>query len=308
MKLRILFVLSIAMGVLVSTAPAEDPGGSMVTHLKSKSWLGVSIQDVTPRFARDHHLAVHEGAYVSHVMENSPAESAGIEEGDVITEFNGKNIELADDLSDAVKEVAPETKTDVMIMRNNEKKKIAVTVGTMKSRRPMAFFGPEGSHILINKFEQVEGMDLMELNDQLGAYFDAPNNEGVLVKRVEEKSSADAAGVKAGDVITAIGDRTVDDMDDIREALDNTDEGDTVELAVLRKGKTEKLSLKITESSDEPMMWRWDSDNLPDFRFWVPKESRKMRQQIEMQLRHLPAIPHDIKGLQLKIKDSGSET
>ncbi len=97
MKPRISFVVPLLIVTLSFSFAGDDV---VVTKNKSKKqgYLGVSIQDVTPRLAREVELKVKEGAYVNEVVGESPAETSGLKKGDVIAEYNGKKIEMAEDL------------------------------------------------------------------------------------------------------------------------------------------------------------------------------------------------------------------
>ena len=85
-----------------------------------------------------------------------------------------------------------------------------------------------GNHLL--------GMQLLTLNEQLGEYFNAPNNEGVLVEEVEHESTAEKAGFKAGDIIIRVGKKTVDAVEKVQRELHKFDEGDKVDFEIMRKG------------------------------------------------------------------------
>ena len=80
---------------------------------KKSGWIGVMIQDVNEKIMRKAKLDTEEGAYVKDVIEESPADSAGIKEEDVILEFNGKKIYDSDDLVKLVKRTLPDTKVNI---------------------------------------------------------------------------------------------------------------------------------------------------------------------------------------------------
>jgi membrane-associated protease RseP (regulator of RpoE activity) len=90
-------------------------------------------------------------------------------------------------------------------------------------------------------------MHLMTLNEQLGEYFGAPNNEGVLVEEVEKGSTAEKAGVKAGDIIVRVGTKTVDGVEKIQKELRKYDEGEKIDIEVLRKGAKKTFSIEMEE-------------------------------------------------------------
>jgi len=306
MKSRFMVVtLLLAFGLSSMAIAADDD----VVHSKSKSkkqgWLGVSIQDVTPRLARDKELKVKEGAYVNEVVEESPADSVGIEEGDVITEFNGKKIELAEDLTKEVRETKPGTKVNLNANRNGEKKTFAVNIGRNKMHRlfgmsmPHPMNIPHPKKIIFRNLGTIEGMELMELNKQLGEYFEAPNGRGVLVKEVEKESNAAKAGMKAGDVITKVGDETIKDIDDIHDALEDAEEGGKLNVELIRKGKKSTVLLEISEG-DYGDIWKWNERGPEeDFEFQFAPKMDLLQEGIEMKLRQLPDIHRKIKELKV---------
>ncbi|HEX7573774.1 MAG TPA: PDZ domain-containing protein, partial [Bacteroidota bacterium] len=218
-------------------------------------WLGVAIQDVTPRLAREKELHVKSGALVNNVTEESPADKAGIREDDVIVEFNGKSVEESDDLQSAVRSALPGDKTSVTFYRGQEKKSLEVTLGKTPRRNfAFSFHGPGNIRVpripRIHMFrsEGMLGLTLSDLNRQLGEYFGAPNGRGVLVQEVERKSAGEKAGFRAGDVIVKAGKEDVENAGDITETLDGVKKGDKVEFGILRKGEQKT----ITVESDGP--------------------------------------------------------
>lgn len=252
-----------------------------------KGWLGVGIEDVTPKFARKMDLKIKEGAYVSNVEEESPAETAGITEGDVIVEFNGKKIEDTEQLIDAVQETAPDTKTTVGVMRGNEKKNLSVTVGKMPKKGFAMGLGKEMMPFM-NGGGMFEGMQLMELNKQLGEYFGVQKGKGLLVTEVKKNSAAEKAGVKAGDVLLKIDNNDVDDMGDFHENLEDVEEGDKVSLEFLRKGSKNTVSLTLTEKPHQ-MMFHMKGNFPHEFNFnfdendvrMMKKEYKKIQPELD---------------------------
>jgi membrane-associated protease RseP (regulator of RpoE activity) len=91
------------------------------------------------------------------------------------------------------------------------------------------------------------GMQMTDLNKQLGEYFGAPGGKGVLVEEVEEESEAAKAGFKAGDVILRIGDEKIEDLSDVSDALEDLKEGEKANVEILRKGSRQTLTLTIEE-------------------------------------------------------------
>ncbi len=221
---------------------------------RARAWLGVSVRDVTEKVAKENKMSDEAGAYVNEVSEKSPADSVGIDEGDVIVEFAQKSIDDADDLVRAVQKSKVGDKVDVVVMRMGDKKNFQVILAKYPRRQRLSY-GLEnlGSHLRMMVNGGSQGMHLMELNDQLAEYFGAPNGAGILVEKVNKGSAADKAGIKAGDVLLKIGKRTIDDLEDVSKAFSKFDEGDKVDVEVLRKGANKILSLEVAEEHEAPM-------------------------------------------------------
>ncbi len=258
-------------GVLLCTLFLVDPGSAQMQHMyivkskKDQGWLGVMIQDITPRTKERKNLSVSSGALVTDVEEGSPADDAGIEEGDVIVKFNDKEIDDSNELTKAVHKAKPESDATVEVVRKGEHKNLTVKVGKDKSPESFAYsFGNRGfaftpkvpkiprMGLNFRMFSQSDyyGMTVQELTKQLAEYFEVPGRHGLLVVEVEKGSDADKAGVKAGDVITKVNASSVSDMSDLRDEFDQADTKD-VTMDVLRKGKAVNLKLHLTEEERE---------------------------------------------------------
>ncbi len=240
------------------SAAGERTGEKHGTGNERHGWLGVAIQDVTARIARERDLHVKSGALVNDVTGESPAEKAGIRENDVIVEFNGKTIEESDDLRSAVHAASPGDQASVTLYRGEEKKNLQAVLGKAP-RRDLAFsfHGPGDVRIpRIPRFhmfrsEVMLGLTVSDLNGQLAEYFQAPKGKGVLVQEVERKSAGEKAGFRAGDVIIKAGKEDVESAGDILEALDGTRKGDKVEFGILRKGEQKTITVESEGAEEE---------------------------------------------------------
>lgn len=279
MKTKLLiYVLS--LGILASFA---CNGSIQTSEEKEKSdkkskqgWLGVSIQDMTAKLAKSMDMKVQEGALVTDVTDDSPADSAGMKDEDVIVEFNGKKIENSNALIDAVRNAAPGTKAKIVVMRKDEKKSLTATLSKAPKSKsysysysmpPVPPIPPPHIEVLTESKSKRLGMMLSELNDQLAEYFEVPEG-GVLVEKVEKKSAAEKAGFKAGDVIVKAGKKFVDEVNDIRKALNKSERGDTLQFEVVRKGLRKILNVVVEEGDDESS---FDIRIQPDIRLQMPK-------------------------------------
>ena len=264
---------------LMNCCPSDDT--------KQKGWLGVSISDMNEDAAERIKSKATSGALVRDVVEDSPAEAAGIEDDDVIVEFNGKPIADADALSSAVRKTKPGETVTVVVYREDQKKSLQVKVG--KHRSGLAHLGfavPDVPPIHVEVFggSEINGLKVMTLNSQLGEYFGAPSGKGVLVERVKGKSAAAKAGFKAGDVILKLGDEEIEETQDLWSAMEDYEKGDTATFRILRKGASLSLAMMVTDTGQHSMKFFQHklrkSPKLESGTFWFDGDefSGKMKQ------------------------------
>jgi serine protease Do len=289
-----------------------------------KGWLGVSIADMSAERAKDMKVKTELGALVQNVADESPAEGAGIKEDDIIVEFAGKKIEDASDLRRAVSASTPGTKATVIVLRNDQRKTFQVTIGTSpeeelavvripRAPRPPVIVRPRAGHFYGLSSSSSFGMSFMDLNKQLGAYFGAPNNKGVLVEEVEKDEAADKAGFKAGDVIVKVGDDTIEDTRDIWDAMEDYKKGEKIPVEVLRRGSRMSLSLEAEGETGTWHMHGWHSPNF-DFDFKWDRDvdvlmDLKNKQEFETQEfeSSMKNFGKEMKDLQRQLRDELKE-
>ena len=100
----------------------------------TRGWLGVSIQEVTPALAKSLGMKGEKGALVAQVVSGGPAEKAGIEQGDVISEFDGKEINSSGDLPRIVASTPVDKAVTVKVVRNSKAVDLQVKVGEMEEK------------------------------------------------------------------------------------------------------------------------------------------------------------------------------
>ncbi|MCZ6777174.1 MAG: PDZ domain-containing protein, partial [Ignavibacteria bacterium] len=303
-------LLSILLG---NTACAHDDGNPVhVVKVNQSSsnrgWLGVSIQDMTPSLASSMGIETEEGALVNEVIEESPAASAGILDEDVIVEFDGRNIYDADDLMRAVRRTKSGKEVDVVVMRKGDKKSLPVTVGKYPRKHKSysySFRTPKAPRVHGFGSHRMYGLRLSELNKQLGEYFGAPKGRGVLVEEVEEKSAADEAGFKAGDVVIKAGDKIVWDIEDIWDGLAEYDKGEKANIEILRGGSKKTLSLAVEGGGHYRFHFDCGSGcNWFRGQFFIPDDLERLEEEIRIQLEE---IQPELKDLEIELNRIGKE-
>jgi serine protease Do len=200
-----------------------------------RGWLGVKIQDVTPDMAEAMGLPAPEGALVSEVPDG-PAKEAGIEAGDVITSFDGGEVKSTRDLVKRVADAPVGEKVRISVLRDGETKTLLVTLG----RRELA--EGEAPPKAVQAPQEVEkdmlGLTLTPLTDALRSEMGLTKEaSGLIIKSIDETSTAYEKGLRAGDLITEAGQKPVASMADFEDQVAAAkDAGRKSILLLIRRG------------------------------------------------------------------------
>ena len=207
-----------------------------------RGWLGVSIQNVDRTLAESFDLDRPRGALVAQVGDDSPAERAGLESGDIIIEVDGAQIDVSADLPHVIGLLAPGDRVDLMVIREGVEKEIEVVIGALEAdevARVSAAPSQPGTVSIL-------GMTVKELE---------PSDEpapalrgGVMVAAVEPASPAFEAGVRAGDIITRFGRSAISRLSDMESAADGVEAGDSVSVRLIRQGAPQFIGIKVPEN------------------------------------------------------------
>ena len=193
-----------------------------------RGWLGVSIQDVDRNLADSFGLDRPRGALIAQVGQDSPAERAGLQSGDIIVSFAEETIETSADLPHVVGLIAPGTEVTAVIVREGEEQTIRVQVGGLGAdevARVTTGVAADGSLSLL-------GMTIIEAEPAMLS--DLGLAGGVVISEVEPDSPADQAGVRAGDILTRFGSQPVSRVDDLSEVADDLAPGSSVPARLIR--------------------------------------------------------------------------
>jgi serine protease Do len=226
---------SVGIGFAIPANIVKD----VVASLKSdgavtRGWLGVQIQPVTDELAEGLGLDKAKGAIVSNLTEDSPAQKAGLKQGDTILKANNEEIDDARDLARTIAKVKPGAKIPVEIYRDGKPETITVTIGAMPGEMPK----------MAGVTKPDEGFDLSDLGLDVAP---ADDGAGVTITAVDPNSDAAQRGLKAGDVILEVAGTEVSSPADIRQALKGED-GKRV-LLLIRSGDNQRyLALPRTKS------------------------------------------------------------
>jgi C-terminal processing protease CtpA/Prc len=257
--------------VRVEVLPSiEMDDQNIVISDDGSAWLGVETHEVTNEKAKELKLSAERGVVLGKIVPDSPAAKAGLKENDVVTEVNGQRVEGAAQFRRMIHEIPAGRSIQLTVWRDGRSQTISATLGkseerrrTMKMMTPtpgtFAFRMPEipdipsmewNGNMLFGAGQPRLGIDAEDLSGQLGAFFGAPEGEGILVRDVNSGSPAEKAGVKAGDVITSLNGERIRTVGELREKLsakheENSDKTRTVKLGVLRNKSDISFSVEL---------------------------------------------------------------
>ena len=163
--------------------------------------LGVSIQDLTPELAQALKVSRTNGALVADVSQNSPADAAGIKNGDVVLKFNNQPVENANQLKLRVAATTPGTTVPIQIDRNGETKDLNVTVQERSADKLAANEAPSDR----SQGDALRGVAVADLESENRTQLRVPGSvQGAVITDVDQNAPAYEAGLRPGDVITEI--------------------------------------------------------------------------------------------------------
>ncbi len=236
-------------------------------------WLGVETHEVTADKAKELKLSAERGVVLGRIVPDSPAAKAGLKENDVVTEINGQRVEGAAQFRRMIHEIPAGRSIQLTVWRDGRTQAISATLGKSEERHhamkmvtptpgTFAFRMPEIPEIppmewnggMLAGGQPRLGIDAEDLSGQLGAFFGAPDGEGILVRDVNSGSPAEKAGVKAGDVITSLNGDRIRTVGDLREKLSakRDDKDRTVKLGVLRNKSEISLTVELPAAAARP--------------------------------------------------------
>ena len=263
MRLTLLSISALAACLAFSgRAQAQSdlrPRFQLVAQMRNQfSYLGVNLVDVDADRVGRLKLSEERGVEVINVVEDSPADSAGIKPGDVILGYNGENVLGTQQFSRLVRETPPGRKVKIQLWRDGKAQNTLAVIGALSSQAPaipahFADFNLSDTRasktsavpsIIMAWINPALGIECEPVDSQLAQYFGV--KQGVLVRSVVKESAGEKAGLKAGDVLTSVSGRSLSDPEDLRRVLRQP--GRPVPVSLVRDHK--QLTLTVTPSTD----------------------------------------------------------
>jgi serine protease Do len=264
---RILSVSSLAAGAALTAAlalpaapaqaQARRPFNDDALILRGPgSYIGASIRDLDTAAAERQN--VPGGVVLEEVTPDGPAAQAGLREADIVVEFDGERVRSAQQFTRLVRETPPGRAVRAIVLRDGKRTDVTVTPQAGSGRE----FGIDSERIR----EQIEramesvptvrieprgarslGAQVQELTPDLAAYFGA--KDGVLVASVTADSAASRAGLRAGDVITAVNGSLVTSSADLLRRIRTAGDSQEVTLGIVRDRKESSVTVKLDASA-----------------------------------------------------------
>lgn len=271
---------------LPPSPPDEPTDQSFSFFINGDGFLGVYAENISRENMGRYHMSQVRGVGVTHVVPNSPAEKAGLRKDDVILRIDGENVSSVRKLNRLVSEMAPDQSVKLSFSRGGSEQEVTATVGKRSNQSFAADVFPGGSKlfrwdrdgkpfkfdfpretfrfenplgespnlfdndndlaIILGNSRRI-GVSTMELSKQLADYFGITGGKGVLVTSVTADGPAAKAGIRAGDVITAVEGEAVDSPGDVARAINKKKEGE-VTLTIVRNKSQQTIRVMPSES------------------------------------------------------------
>ena len=329
----------------VPDGPSDAPR-AFSFFMEGGSYLGVFAEDLNRDNMARYGMREARGVGVTQVIKDSPAEKAGLRKDDVIVRFEGDSVTSVRKLNRLVSEVAPDQTVKLGISRGGGEQEVAVTVGkrnesfnTMdfkglaelkgldklqgldrlkdfdKNLPPGAWSwsgpGQDGMVFGFGNHRRI-GVGTMQLTKQLAEYFGIADDKGVLVTSVSDDSPAAKAGLKAGDVITAIDGEKIEGAGDLARGINKKKDGD-VTLSVIRNKNQRTITVTPKEiPMPQPgtvigggprtiVIPRVELGEIPEMNIQIPRIELPNTPEIKV------VVPRIIKTPKVRVIRSGSE-
>ncbi|NGX50420.1 MAG: Periplasmic serine endoprotease DegP [Chlamydiae bacterium] len=201
----------------------------------TRGFLGVSLQAIDNDLAEAFGLDSTQGVLVVDIVEESPAEKAGLKQGDIITKLNGNPVRSPSSLRNAIVLLPPETVVQLTINRNGKTMRLPVTLGT---------YG-QNTFISSTTSSRQLGLSVDNLtNENIRTHKLNPEEEGVVITEIQMGSPADQVKLKPGFLIIAVNHQKVTNVKEFEQALKGIKKGDRI-LLLIRQGRVMRFySLK----------------------------------------------------------------
>ncbi len=213
---------SVGIGFAIPSNVASSVINQLIKHGQVKrGWLGVHIQTVTDEIAESLGLGKAAGAMVASVVKGGPAESGNLQSGDVVLQFNGRDVDEMRRLPRIVADTEPDQVVDVVIWRDGKKKTLKVKVGELKEEEKKVASAPADKGPGSNRTVEALGIKVAKIDDKLRDKFGLDGKaKGVIVTDVDGDGPAAEKGLRPGDRIIQVSQSDIVEPGDVSRKVE----------------------------------------------------------------------------------------
>ena len=222
---------AIPINIIKTLLPHLQKNGYVV-----RTWIGIRMQEVTLPLAKSFGLDRPQGALVTEVIENGPAQAAGIQPGDVILKFDGKVVRKSDQLPWLASTAGAARPIDIELLRKGKSRKLTVTLEEQPNQESPPLPGARTRQPSRPKGPEL-GVEVKPLGEALARQLGARDPRGVVVTEIADTSAAKGSGLRRRDVIIEVGDTLVTSKRDFDTAIEQLTVGDILRFKVIRGGR-----------------------------------------------------------------------
>jgi Do/DeqQ family serine protease len=237
---------NIGLGFAIPSNMAKNVMSQLIStgHVR-RAKLGVTVQPVTADLAASLGLSNVSGALVNQVEPGSPADKAGVKQGDVITAVQGRSVSDTNELRNAISNIAPGTAVPIKVVRDGHATELSARLEELRADAAEAEGrGENGSSAPSGRY----GMQVTPLTPELARENDLPRSlKGVLVTDVDPNGLAAESGIQPNDVIEKVDGRATSSVAELKTAIDRNDRKPVLVL-VNRQGHSMFMTLKPAQS------------------------------------------------------------
>jgi serine protease Do len=203
----------------------------------TRGWLGVTVQEITPKIAEALSLRSIKGVLITEVITDSPADKGGIKQGDVVLTIGGKDVQNASSMRFLVSELLPGSLVKVEVVRDGRKKTLNIDIGDLSGEQV-----PE-EKLVIEDNRFLEGATVADITPATRESLEIGNDvKGVLVIEVLNNSAAARTGVRPGDVIIQINNRETPNLKEFSPVLKKLT-GRKMSISIYRQGMIMSMTI-----------------------------------------------------------------
>lgn len=210
-----------------------------------RGYIGTVLQSLTPELSSALKLKEESGALVGEVESKSPAEKAGIKNGDVITAVNGKKVSDSRELRQMIGTMAPGTKAKLEVIRESDKKTVEVVLAEMPPPAAEDAAQQTQQSRATQTSKMLGGVVIADVDDEVRQALNAPKDlQGAVIVEIDPSSAAGQAGLRQGDVIRELNKHPVKNAQEFVKVDQSLKTGEKVLLQVWSQGKTGYVALQ----------------------------------------------------------------